>query len=236
MKKKVILITLGLIFCGGAAADEWQDRRVKMIEEIQSDMRAVTGSLLSVRVAAALGNVERHKFIPDHLQSRAYENRPLPIGEQQTISQPFIVAIMTELLDPKETDVILEIGTGSGYQAAVLAEIVRSVYSIEIIESLADDAARRLRTLGYSNVSVRHGDGMKGWPGIQSFDGIIVTAAGIEIPQNLLERLKIDGKLVMPVGGVFEVQQLKVIERTSEGFIERNVLPVRFVPITDVVR
>jgi protein-L-isoaspartate(D-aspartate) O-methyltransferase len=143
---------------------------------------------------------------------------------------------MTELLEPEDTDLILEIGTGSGYQAAVLAKLVNRVYSVEIIESLAVEATNRLRALGYFNVSVRHGDGMKGWPGIDRFDGIIVTAAGIEIPVDLLEKLKPGGKLVMPVGEIFADQQLKVIERTDNGFIERDVLPVRFVPVTSEVR
>ncbi len=207
-----------------------------MLEEVQADMKAVTGSALSAPVAQALANVERHKFIPNHLRQLAYENKPLPIGREQTISQPFIVAIMTELLEPEDTDLILEIGTGSGYQAAVLAKLVNRVYSVEIIESLAVEATNRLRALGYFNVSVRHGDGMKGWPGIDRFDGIIVTAAGIEIPVDLLEKLKPGGKLVMPVGEIFADQQLKVIERTDNGFIERDVLPVRFVPVTSEVR
>jgi protein-L-isoaspartate(D-aspartate) O-methyltransferase len=234
--KEVILIILGLLFSDVSEADTWQEQRMDMLEEVQADMKAVTGSALSAPVAQALANVERHKFIPNHLRQLAYENKPLPIGREQTISQPFIVAIMTELLEPEDTDLILEIGTGSGYQAAVLAKLVNRVYSVEIIESLAVEATNRLRALGYFNVSVRHGDGMKGWPGIDRFDGIIVTAAGIEIPVDLLEKLKPGGKLVMPVGEIFADQQLKVIERTDNGFIERDVLPVRFVPVTSEVR
>ena len=207
-----------------------------MIEEIQTDMRAYTGVPLSDPIVQALSEVERHQFVPDRLVPHAYENRPLPIGNHQTISQPFIVALMTELLAPESHHKILEVGTGSGYQAAVLATIVDQVYSVEIIGKLASQSAETLRSTGYVNVSVRHGDGTRGWPGQAPFDGIIVTAAGVEIPDSLLNQLKLGGRLVMPVGDVFAVQRLKVIQRTSQGFSERDVLPVRFVPITHDVR
>ncbi|MBT4162330.1 MAG: protein-L-isoaspartate(D-aspartate) O-methyltransferase [Gammaproteobacteria bacterium] len=207
-----------------------------MVEEVQADMRAFIGHPLSEQIEKALRQVERHEFVPVHLQRSAYENRPLPIGSDQTISQPFIVALMTELLSLGPSSRVLEVGTGSGYQSAVLAEICEQVYSIEIIGSLASEASQRLLKLGYINVSVRHGDGTQGWPQKAPFDGIIVTAAGLDIPQELLNQLKPGGSLVMPVGSVSSVQQLKVIKRNAGGFSERDVLPVRFVPITHDVR
>lgn len=219
-----------------AVAEDWQRRRMAMIEEIQSDMRAYTGAYLSGPVLQALSQVERHQFVPDRLAANAYENRPLPIGNDQTISQPFIVALMTELLTLESHHKILEVGTGSGYQAAVLATIVQQVYSVEIIGELARQSAEVLESAGYDNVSVRHGDGTKGWPGQAPFDGIIVTAAGIEIPDSLLDQLKVGGRLVMPVGEVHSVQRLKVIQQTPEGLSESDVLPVRFVPLTHDVR
>ena len=235
MQQAIVVI----VFCVatiGAVAEDWHQRRMAMIEEIQTDMHAYTGVPLSAPIVQALSEVERHQFVPDRLVPHAYENRPLPIGNHQTISQPFIVALMTELLAPERHHKILEVGTGSGYQAAVLATIVDQVYSVEIIGKLASRSAETLRLTGYVNVSVRHGDGTRGWPGQAPFDGIIVTAAGVEIPDSLLNQLKLGGRLVMPVGDVFAVQRLKVIQRTSQGFSERDVLPVRFVPITHDVR
>ncbi len=234
------LLAIVLLLCMAVAADarddEWQSMRNEMIEEIKQDMyaaRSYTGKeALSDRVLTALARVERHEFIPVELRHQAYGNYPLPIGNDQTISQPFIVALMTELLEVGQDSIVLEIGTGSGYQAAVLAEIVKEVYTVEIIADLANQAEVLLSELGYSNIHVRHGDGMLGWAG-KSFDGIIVTAAGLDIPDTLLDQLVTGGRLVMPIGGRNETQQLKVITKNSDGtYSERNVLPVRFVPIT----
>jgi protein-L-isoaspartate(D-aspartate) O-methyltransferase len=235
-----ITLAIALLLSVAAAAiardDEWQSMRKEMIEEIKQDMaaaRSYTGKeALSDPVLTALARVERHEFIPVELRDQAYGNYPLPIGNDQTISQPFIVALMTELLEVRQDSIILEIGTGSGYQAAVLAEIVKEVYTVEIIADLANQAKALLAKLGYKNIQVRHGDGMLGWAG-KSFDGIIVTAAGLDIPDTLLDQLVPGGHLVMPIGGQDETQQLKVITKNSdETYSERNVLPVRFVPIT----
>lgn len=187
---------------------------------------------LDARVVDALRKVPRHRFVPPELAARAYEDRPLPIGEGQTISQPTIVAISTDLLEPKPEHVVLEIGTGSGYQAAVLAEIVRKVYTIELIEPLGRRADSRLRELGYRNVEVRIGDGYKGWPEKAPFDSIIVTAAPPEIPKALVAQLKVGGKMVVPVGPEGMEQELLVVTKARDGSITtRRALPVRFVPM-----
>ena len=235
MQQAIVVIVI-CVATNVAVAEDWQQRRMVMIEEIQADMRAFTGAYLSDPVVQALSEVERHQFVPDRLVPNAYENRPLPIGNDQTISQPFIVALMTELLAPESHHKILEVGTGSGYQAAVLATIVDQVYSVEIIGKLARQSTEVLQSAGYDNVSVRHGDGTRGWSGQAPFDGIIVTAAGVEIPDSLLNQLKVGGRLVMPVGDVYAVQRLKVIQQTSQGPSESDVLPVRFVPLTHNVR
>jgi len=187
----------------------------------------------SAGVIAAIGKVPRHRFVPQAMVASAYENRPLPIGGGQTISQPYIVALMTELLDAKPGDVVLEVGTGSGYQAAVLAEIVASVYSIEIVESLGKKAAAALSALGYRNTVTRIGDGYDGWKEHAPFDGILVTAAPAQVPQPLIDQLKPGGRLVIPVGGRFDVQDLLVIEKRQDGStLTRRTIPVRFVPLT----
>ena len=182
------------------------------------------------RVIQALREVERHRFVPESQQSQAYANHPLPIGHGQTISQPYIVALMTDLVDPKPGDVVLEVGTGSGYQAAVLARLVDKVYSIEIIEPLAEQARERLQRLGYHNVETRLGDGYFGWEEQAPFDAIVVTAAPPEIPQPLLDQLAVGGRLVIPVG--LGSQDLVVVTRTEDGYIDRVETPVRFVPMT----
>jgi protein-L-isoaspartate(D-aspartate) O-methyltransferase len=177
--------------------------------------------------------VPRHLFVPPADRKSAYEDHPLSIGEGQTISQPYIVALMTELARPSEKDRALEIGTGSGYQAAVLSGLVREVYTIEILESLGTEAARRLKDLGYANVHVRVGDGYQGWPEAAPFDIILVTAAPEKVPPPLLQQLKRGGRMVIPVGRVSDVQSLLVLEKDEEGRIqERDILPVRFVPLT----
>ncbi|HEY6240537.1 MAG TPA: protein-L-isoaspartate(D-aspartate) O-methyltransferase [Burkholderiales bacterium] len=220
-----------------AAQDPRAGARARMLEDVAAMARetgAETGrSRFADAVMAAMGRVQRHRFVPSSQEIFAYENRPLPIGEGQTISQPYIVALMTDLLDPKPGNSVLEVGTGSGYQAAVLAEIVAKVYTIEIVEPLGKQARRLLVELGYRNIEVRIGDGHGGWPDAAPFDSIIVTAAPAEVPQPLVEQLKPGGRMVIPVGGVSDVQQLLLIEKQSDGTATtRRTLPVRFVPLT----
>jgi protein-L-isoaspartate(D-aspartate) O-methyltransferase len=187
---------------------------------------------MSPAVRAALGRVERHRLVPAGQEDLAYHNRPLPIGSGQTISQPYIVALSADLLRPKPTDVVLEVGTGSGYQAAVLAQIVQHVYSIELIESLGRQAAERLAAMGHRNVEVRIGDGYAGWPEKAPFDGIVVTAAAPSVPAALVAQLKPGGRMVIPVGAEGFVQHLKLItKRPDGGTDERSVIAVRFVPL-----
>ena len=183
---------------------------------------------------AALRKVQRHLFVPPESARLAYEDHPLPIGHNQTISQPYIVAFMTEALGLVGGETVLEVGTGSGYQAAVLAEIAARVYTIEIVEPLAREAALRLARLGYTNVEVRAGDGYQGWPEAAPFEGIMVTAAAPRIPEPLKRQLKDGGRLVIPVGD--DYQELVVVTRKGERFEESSVLPVRFVPMTGEVR
>jgi protein-L-isoaspartate(D-aspartate) O-methyltransferase len=219
------------------ATDEISVRRERMIAEIEQlvrETRRETGrAALDVRVIAALRKVERHRFLPPGFSAQAYDNRPLAIGAGQTISQPFIVALMTDLLNVTPGDKVLEVGTGSGYQAAVLAEIVRAVFSIEIIEPLGREAARALAAAGYRNVQTRIGDGYAGWPDEAPFDGIIVTAATPYVPQPLIDQLKNGGRLVIPLGEPQGVQSLFVIDKDVRGTVtRRKVLDVRFVPLT----
>jgi protein-L-isoaspartate(D-aspartate) O-methyltransferase len=181
-------------------------------------------------VIVAMRAVPRELFIPQSFRSQAYEDHPLPIGFGQTISQPFMVGLMTELLEPKKNHRVLEIGTGSGYQAAVLSGLVGELYSIEIVPELARSATETLRTLGFLNVTMREGDGYRGWPEKAPFDGIILTAAPAEIPQVLLEELKPGGRLIAPIGE--RVQQLVVMQKSGDGKVTtRSVLPVSFVPM-----
>ena len=188
---------------------------------------------LDPRVVTAMGKVERHRFVPAGLVTMAYHNRPLPIGYGQTISQPFIVALMTDMMNVKPGDRVLEIGTGSGYQAAILAEIVDSVFSIEIIVELGMQAAERLASLGYTNVKTQVGDGYYGWPDAAPFDAIIVTAAASHVPPPLISQLKPGGRMVIPLGTQFMTQYLMLVEKQADGSLTtRQVLPVRFVPLT----
>ena len=188
------------------------------------------------RVLEAMGRVPRHRFVRPQLKSRAYDDRPLPIEEGQTISQPYIVALMTQLADPQAGDRMLDIGTGSGYQAAVLAELGTEVYSIEIIPSLAEQAKKRLKELGYEKVEVRAGDGYRGWPDKAPFKAIILAAAAPQVPQPLLDQLAVGGKLVIPVGDA-GLQELLVITKEADGSLRReSVAPVAFVPMTGEVR
>ncbi len=198
----------------------------------QIEMRGITNPA----VLAAMRKVERNKLVPDDLQPVAYADNPLPIGHGQTISQPFIVAYMTELLDPDPSKRILEIGTGSGYQAAVLAEIVKDVYTIEIIPALAERAKVNLEAMGYRNIHFRTGDGGLGWPEEAPFDGIIVTAAAGVIPEQLMMQLKEGACLVIPLGGTSIVQSLSVVVREGEKFKIRETIGVRFVPLTGVTQ
>jgi len=196
-----------------------------MVEE-QIEARGIKDSL----VLAAMRKVPRHLFVPERYRSEAYADHPLPIGYGQTISQPYIVAYMTEALRLKGGEKVLEIGTGSGYQAAVLAEIADSVFTIEIIPELAESARERLRRLGYKNIFVLCGDGYRGWPEHAPFDAIIVTAAPDHIPGPLVEQLKVGGRMVIPVGSVY--QELFLVVKTERGVEKRPLLPVRFVPMT----
>jgi protein-L-isoaspartate(D-aspartate) O-methyltransferase len=220
-----------------ATADETARLREGMLEAIAAmarDTARETGrAQFSARVMDAMRRVERHRFVPPALAREAYANRPLPIGNDQTISQPYIVALSTDLLDLDSGHKVLEIGTGSGYQAAVLAELVAHVYTIEIVEPLGRDAAARLAALGYRNVEVRIGDGYGGWPERAPFDRILVTAAAPYVPEPLVQQLAAGGRMVIPVGtGVFG-QQLLLIEKGADGQVRRkDVLPVRFVPLT----
>jgi protein-L-isoaspartate(D-aspartate) O-methyltransferase len=222
---------------GAAGEDEFAAARKRMLAEVELDMRETARSTgrerLDPRVLAALGKVPRHRFVPSHLADRAYENRPLPIGHEQTISQPFIVALMTELIDPKPTDRVLEIGTGSGYQAAVLAELVGRVYTIEIVRPLGERAAELLKTLGYRNIEARIGDGYLGWPEAAPFDAVVVTAAPDHMPQPLIDQLAPGGRLIAPVGARGGIQQLQLLRKDAQGrAVTRSVLEVRFVPLT----
>ena len=220
------------------AQEAWEPQRRRMVEEIVAlarEARAATGrAALSERVLAAMAKVPRHELVPAEQKAVAYANRPLPIGLGQTISQPFIVALMTDLMEVKPGDRVLEIGTGSGYQAAVLAELAATVYTVEIVEPLAREAAGRLHQLGYRNVVARVGDGYQGWPEHAPFDAIMVTAAPREVPQPLIEQLKPGGRLVAPIGGQAAGQALLLIEKKTDGTVMRRyILAVSFVPLTD---
>ena len=207
----------------------------ELLEQIQEEARLTEGftgiDRFSPAVMDAIAKVPRELFVPQQLQHLSYENTPLPIGEGQTISQPFIVALMTELLQPRPSDTVLEIGAGSGYQAAVLSQLVNRLYTVEIVPALAQNAARLLGTLGYKNVEVLHGDGSLGLPEHAPYDSIIVTAAAAEIPHALKDQLKPGGRMVIPVGYPGQTQQLWLIEKDRTGNLNgRTVLPVAFVP------
>jgi protein-L-isoaspartate(D-aspartate) O-methyltransferase len=226
------LVALTVVSCGPAPESEDASRareREQMVSR-QIEARGVQDQ----KTLEAMRRVPRHLFVPPELAGQAYEDHPLPIGHGQTISQPYIVAFMTEALELGEDETVLEVGTGSGYQAAVLAEIAKRVYSIEIVEPLAQGAARRLKDLGYTNVEVRAGDGYQGWPEAAPFDGIMVTAAAPRIPEPLKDQLADGGRLVIPVGD--DWQELVVVTRRGDELDERRVLPVRFVPMTGEVR
>jgi protein-L-isoaspartate(D-aspartate) O-methyltransferase len=219
-----------------ALAGDFAAERARLVGEVEAmyaETAAQTGlRAMSPAVRKALATVERHRFVPESQRALAYRNHPLPIGAGQTISQPYIVALSTDLIEPRPGHKVLEIGTGSGYQAAMLAAIVARVYTIELIEDLGREAAARLAAAGYGNVEVRIGDGYAGWPEQAPFDGIVVTAAAPRVPEALVAQLAPGGRMVIPVGERHGVQELLVIAKRADGSIERrSVLPVRFVPL-----
>ena len=219
-----------------ALAQDYAAQRLRLVAEVEAmyvETRGHTGlPSMSPGVRAALGKVERHRLVPPEQRALAYRNHPLPIGQGQTISQPYIVALSTDLLALQARHVVLEVGTGSGYQAAVLAEIVQRVFSIEIVESLAVAAGKNLKDLHYQNIEIRIGDGYQGWPEQGPFDAIVVTAAAPRVPEALVAQLKPGGRMVIPVGAAGDVQELLLIVKNADGKLERkSVLPVRFVPL-----
>lgn len=214
----------------GTTSEEYRKLRQRMVREYIENPR-VGDTIEDSSVLEAMRSVPRHKFVRPGLRNRAYQNTPLPIGHGQTISQPYIVAFMTTSLNLEPEDRVLEIGTGSGYQAAVLAEIVKKVYSIEIIPELAKTARERLKNLNYNNVTVKQGDGYYGWREHAPFDAIIVTAAPSHIPPPLMEQIKSGDRLLVPVGPPFHVQQLMLVKKTEDqSFQKQGLMPVRFVP------
>ncbi len=237
MKALKLLFTflfLGLVFWGMAPKEKavekdlFQSQRRKMVEE-QIEKRGVTDK----KTLEAMLSVPRDKFVPKLFFGLAYSDQPVPIGEGQTISQPYIVGLMTEKLELKPGDKVLEVGTGSGYQAAILSKICNEVYTVEIIPSLGQSAQQRLKELKYDNVTVKIGDGYYGWQEHAPFDAIIVTAAASVVPPPLIEQLKPGGRMVIPIGGVFSVQRLMFIKKNQDGTLEsENLIPVRFVPLT----
>jgi protein-L-isoaspartate(D-aspartate) O-methyltransferase len=209
-----------------------------MISDIENEVRYTRDMIgrdrLDPAVMRVMAEVPREAFVPERLKPLAFDNGPLPIGHEQTISQPYIVALMTDLLELDKDDVVLEIGTGSGYQAAILSRLCRQVYSIEYVPELSHDAALRLRQLGYDNVETRAGSGYDGWPEHAPYDGIIVTAAATHIPEPLVRQLKPGGKLVIPVGQPYSHQELLVLSKDAQGATRiRDVLGVAFVPLRE---
>ncbi len=212
-------------FTGQLDEEKWTVERDKMVST-QIEARGVR----DLRVLQAMRDVKRHIFVPDDMKTRAYTDNPLPVGYGQTISQPYIVAFMTEALETKEEHNILEIGTGCGYQSAVIASIVKGVYTVEIVEELYKKSSELLQKSGYLNVKCKYGDGYEGWPEYAPFDGVIITAAPPRLPVNLFEQLKVGGKMIVPVGGGWH-QELKSITKKPEGLYTEFLLDVRFVPM-----
>jgi protein-L-isoaspartate(D-aspartate) O-methyltransferase len=233
----VMLLLILLPTSKAQIEDAYLKQRLALIDEIQAGVKETAvmlgRSTLNPQVLAALKKVPRHEFVADEYRPYAYENRPLPIGHGQTISQPYIVAIMTDLLDVDKAAKVLEIGTGSAYQAAILGEIAADVYTIEIVEPLAQSAKERLQRLHYNNVHTRQGDGYYGWEEAAPFDAILVTAAASHIPPPLIKQLKPGGRMLIPVGDRFNVQQLVLVEKNRNNKVTtRQLLPVAFVPLT----
>jgi protein-L-isoaspartate(D-aspartate) O-methyltransferase len=219
-----------LVGCMTAAQNNETDLRARRDEMVEQQIRQ--RGVTNARVLAAMRSVPRERFVPTELRAQAYEDGPLPIGSGQTISQPYVVAYMTEALDVEPAHKVLEVGTGSGYQAAVLSELVREVYTIEIVPELARRAETVLRDLNRTNVHVRAGDGYAGWPEQAPFDRVIVTAAPQELPRPLVDQLAAGGRLVVPVGSQGGPQWITIVEKTSAGVTERRTIPVQFVPFT----
>ncbi|MGH6918882.1 MAG: protein-L-isoaspartate(D-aspartate) O-methyltransferase [Geminicoccaceae bacterium] len=233
----VMLAALTLALPARADTAQQSADRAAMLGTIERHARSATDALghdhIDPDVMRVMGQLPRHAFVPDNMQDQAYDDRPLPIGYSQTISQPFIVALMTDLLALEPDDVVLEVGTGSGYQAAVLAELVDKVHSIEIIPGLAESAAERLDALGFDNVETHQGDGYYGVEAAAPFDAIVVTAAATSVPPPLISQLKPGGRMVIPVGTSFSLQHLMIVEKDPSGRVRtRQTLPVRFVPLT----
>ncbi|HEX9773659.1 MAG TPA: protein-L-isoaspartate(D-aspartate) O-methyltransferase [Steroidobacteraceae bacterium] len=231
------LLVAGVASPVALAADTYEAERQALLHEIEQDVRDTAQYLnrraLDERVMRALATVPRHEFVPLDERRLAYENRPLPIGHGQTISQPYIVAIMTDLIEPGPGCRALEVGTGSGYQAAILSELCHKVYTIEIIEALGTTARERLARLGYRNVTVRVGDGYYGWDEHAPFDVIVVTAVASQVPPPLLRQLKAGGRMILPIGTRFTAQELILVRKAEDGRVTtRQILPVRFVPLT----
>jgi protein-L-isoaspartate(D-aspartate) O-methyltransferase len=237
LDRRATLAAIGLSLLAGPAAADWdagaREAMVATVEDHASQVGSTLGrAAIDPRVLEVMRRVPRHVFVPAAQAARAYEDRPLPIGHGQTISQPFIVALMTDLLRTAPEHVVLEVGTGSGYQAAVLAELVRQVHTIEIVTPLADQAEQRLRAQGYRNVVVHRADGYYGLPQAAPFDGIIVTAAAGSIPPPLIDQLRPGQRMVIPVGGAFQLQYLVLVDKAPDGKVRtRQTLPVAFVPL-----
>jgi protein-L-isoaspartate(D-aspartate) O-methyltransferase len=233
----VVAAALLLALANTAAAQDFAAERRRMVDDISALVRETRAEIgkgaFDERVMTVMARVPRHEFVPADQVAHAYRNRPLPIGHGQTISQPYIVALMTDLARVEPGHKVLEVGTGSGYQAAVMAHLAEAVYTIEIVEPLGLQAAQRLHKLGYANVAVRLGDGYHGWDEHAPFDAILVTAAASHIPPPLVRQLKAGGRMVIPVGAAFMVQQLMLVEKNLDGTVStRQILPVRFVPLT----
>lgn len=224
-----VMFLAGCVARNGERQAAWDVAARKAMVRDQIEARGITDE----RVIDAMLKVERHRFVPAALERLAYQDHPLPIGEDQTISQPYIVALMTARLGLRPTDRVLEIGTGSGYQAAVLSLIVDEVYTIEIVRSLADSSAARLDRLGFSNVRVRHGDGFLGWPEAAPFDAIIVTCAPPRLPGPLIEQLADGGRLIVPLGDDFQV--LTLYRKSAGGLTQEKIAPVLFVPMKGLI-
>ncbi len=234
---KIVVIMVVYVLPWQVCALDYSERHQTMIKDIEDTVREtrhyLDKEMFDQRVMEVMAKVPRHEFVPSSQQDSAYQNRPLPIGYGQTISQPYIVALMTDLIETRADDRVLEIGTGSAYQAAVLAELVDQVYSIEVVEPLGKAAAERLQRLNYNNVQTRIGDGYYGWPEEAPFDAILVTAAASHVPPPLINQLKAGGRMVIPVGSRFMTQQLLFVEKALDGTVStRQVMPVVFVPLT----
>lgn len=230
MFKKIITLSITLLcFVIFTGCEDTEDTDFVKLRKKMVETQITARGIKDKRVLSAMLKVERHKFVPAKLQKNAYDDGPLPIGHEQTISQPYIVALMTELLGLTGNEKVLEIGTGSGYQAAVLAELCKEVYTIEIIPALGKNAEKLLNELGYKNIKVKIGDGFVGWKEYAPYDGIIVTCAPKDIPKPLLEQLKEGGRLVIPVGDFY--QELLLVKKIDGKLIKQNIIPVLFVPM-----